>query len=579
MAFRKAIMWQMQISDHRSKALMALMSLAIAIPGLHLSLEDSEIWGIASSRRIIDDFSTITSAHIKPLFSAVMGVLVKVAPTDWSALIYARVLAAGFTALGIFCLLSLLFQSTRSTRQLLAGWTLVGLSLSMPVVMLHFPKARSDSMAVSVCLMFLLAMSMLPAKRILFVSGAITVMLITPKSIDLVACMAVFSLLLSPSNSHPMPLLKLLGWILSPVAMLFALGFAFSREPMVAALTYWIDSYRESPFTSYEHWWPLNMAVKSAWVASLALCSGAGASLYFFLRKVRRANLDELEKAFIISGLMVLIFVFLHSQKYPFFLASRLPFLLMLAIPGWIRLLGPLLERISAARATLWALAIVLSSFSLSVGRIQRNELFELELQAKAHGELKRFLRDSHNARHWDAIGLFPKSNQIFHYPSPGDSRNQDLLGFVETNRPAIVIRTSKMNLLEPNLFMWLQKNYVLLDHEIYVRAGYLFRDRSKKNCELSGESILQVASSAGLKQQNLILVVKTKANPTWNQIPFRARDRQQFNVLHESTPNFNFTFIGCTDELTSYAVTEAGPWQARPVFYNSTLFGYDGRL
>lgn len=577
-----------------------LLSFIVTAPGLYLSLEDSEIWGITSSRRFLDEISTVSSAHIKPLFSLIFGTIVHLAPTDWDALFFSRVFTVGLAATGVFCLIRLVTSTYSSTHQRIASYALLGLTVATPVFLLHFTKARSDTVAVSLCLISLLLISLSQNKQRIFLLASTAVLLITPKSIDLVVALASFTWLTREAESNASRRLKQLTWLLSPMAVLFGLALIFSREPLIRALTYWLDSYSDSPFTSLTHWSHLISAARSGWIATALLTIGIFSSLYFFFSKARRTTLTLIERAFICSGLAVALFMLVHSQKYQFFIASRVPFLLMLALPGWVRLLDSTLTKITATRAALAGVAIVMTSFAFSINRIHREQLFSLDLQKTVHASLLSYLKRSEVSRYWDAIGLFPKQNRIFHYPSPGDRTNEDMPDFVESSRPAIVIRTPKMNLLEPYLFVWLQKKYAPISDEIHVRVAHLTGDQFSRDCTLKAEEILKRTAEEGLSGRRYILLVKTKTNTTWNQIPFRIQksgnrvatklteltELTELAELNSETPQAleqaqsqRLAFIGCRDADTQYAVSETGPWKARPVSYNSTLFGYDGRL
>jgi len=564
-------------SGRRSTIWTVLLTLLATAPGFFLSLEDSEIWGITSSRRFLDEFGTISSAHIKPLFSLLFGLIVKVAPTDWDALFFSRIVTIGLATIGLFCLFRLILSAYQQQSQRLVAFAITGLALSMPIFLMHFSKARSDTVAVSLVLMALLAINRSHHKKSLFLIAATAVLLVTPKSLDLVFVLAAFTL-----KSHFDSIAKRLTWLISPVAVLFVLAFLFGREPLVKALTYWIDSYREAPITSYEHWFHVKMAMQSAWMAASLLTVGIFASLYLFSARPRRAALSSVEFSFILSGVIVAVFVLIHSQKYPFFLASRLPFLLMLAIPGWVWLLDSTLGKTPVSRAVLMAVALVSINFAVSTNRIHREQLFALDLQKKVHTNLLVYLEKANVSSYWDAIGLFPKQNRIFHYPSPGDRTNEEMPAYLESSKPVIVIRTPKMNLLEPYLFVWLQRKYAPVSSEIHARIARLFEHQTPQNCELRVGDVIQRASEEGLRDRDLILLVKTKSNPVWNQVPFRQIQKgepQDIAQIDSSISATNLHFVGCRDAETQYSVSEAGPWRARPVSYNSTLFGYDGRL
>ncbi len=492
---------------------------------------------------------------------------------------YARIFTVGLGAMAIYCLFHILLLASRAEGQKSAGWMLASLTLTTPLFILHFPKARSDTVASSICLIFVFLICQSRFKEWFFAAGAALVLLITPKSLDLVGVLAAFFLFSSSASESSQSFARRAIWLLAPIAAIFAATLAFNRSPIVAALIYGIDSYQQSPFNSYEHWLHLTSSVKSALLPSAALIIGSILSVLTFISAKRRRHLSHIEKSFIVSGLIVLIFGLLHSQKYLFFLASRLPFVLLLGTPGWIRFLEPYFIRISPGRLTLIGIIMILPNFFISIGKYERHQLFGLGDQALAHRELSRFITESHATFFWDGIGMFPKRNKIFHYPSPGDRKNEDMISFVESSKPSLVIRTPKMNLLEPFLFVWLQKNYVPISADVYIRVGRLSTHAAAPDCLISSDSIIASAKNVGLRDPNLIILIKRVSDTGWNQVPFRSPEGDEQAELSQTTLSQNFNFTSCGEDGIRYVVAEAGPWRARPVIYSSSLFGYYGRL
>ncbi|MDZ4084976.1 MAG: hypothetical protein U1E10_18685, partial [Bdellovibrionales bacterium] len=193
-----------------------------------------------------------------------------------------------------------------------------------------------------------------------------------------------------------------------------------------------------------------------------------------------------------------------------------------------------------------------------------------------AHEELRKFLVSTGPVAFWDGIGLFPKMNTIFHYPSPGDRENRDLLGYAEMSKPGIVVRTSKMELLEPELFGWLTKHYASVNHFLYARIATIDPVYFRANCEISVTELNNLRTANRLAGE-IILLVHTGHSSVWNQFPFKADPIR--TRLSEFDQTESIVFKNCRQKNTTFALTSEQSWVAGAPSANLLLFGYDGRL
>lgn len=561
--------------------LLAFLCLGTVIPGLFLSFEDSEIWGITSSRRLIDHPLIGSSAHYKPLFSLLFGTIATIAPSDWSALIGSRWLALSFTAGGLFSLYSLGLMCMSPSRRSSPTILFYALICTMPLFIVHFPKARSDSISASFILLsgFLILQNEARStfvRGLIYVFGSAAALLITPKSIDLVAALGVLFWITEyrhdldgRSTPKTRPLHRLI-WLLGPVASLLLIGLIISREFITKSITYWFDTYEGLHLFSRLTWISVERAIITAPVVSFVIAAGFIAGLLGFRRLGMR------EKALVVIGLIVGLFIVIHSQKYFFFLASRIPFLALGALPG-LHLIVEWVSSKLSFRATISAISVLLVvSLGLTIHRLWNYSGFYLRFQKVAYLQIEAYLQRTEVTRYWDAIGLFPTRNTIFHYPSPSDRTNNDLLGYVDQSLPTLILRTRKMELLEPFFMGWLRERYVQLNDEIYVRAITLMPG---DECRYSGSDLLEEAKRLKLNPP-FTLALKPGLNAPWQRVPFGAT--QSSAALSADTLTLQHSSIvlpDCNKELTRYALTEAKPWDALPAPAFSQFFGYDGTL
>lgn len=562
---------------------LAALALATVFPGLFLSFEDSEIWGITSSRRILENPLTLTSAHFKPLFSLIYGSVVQIAANDWGALIASRWVTMAFAAAGLYSLYTLGLtlnsgsDNTANRSKTLATLAFFAIIGTLPVFAVHFSKVRSDSVASSLILIVSLVLFLLKdqrlARRCIYLSGSIAALLVTPKSIDLVIILGLFFRLTEKENSleNESPLLRFI-WLFSPVILFSGLAILTSRELMLRTLIYWIDSYRSVDFTSASAWFAVTRTLVTGPIVILVAVMGAVVGV------LSSGKLNARERTCLLVGGVALAFILVHSQKYFFFLASRVPFLALGALPGLLRLVDGIDGFFKPKRSV--ALKVLVAAFCMSlfltVSTLQNYSGFYLRYQKAVYQTLSNYLQRSDVTHYWDAIGLFPKRNSIYHYPSPGDETNQRILEYVEFSRPRVVLRSSKMELLEPDMISWLSTKYIPLGDQIFIRFLTL---GATPNCRLSKSLLLEKIDGQNLKPP-LALFTKIGRESRWLRVPVRWTDGKTQDAIESiDFEGVDISIANCDQAGVQYAFTESKPWDELPAPVFSQFFGYDGTL
>jgi hypothetical protein len=541
------------------------------MPGLFISFEDSEIWGITSSRRFFDEFGTFSSAHFKPLFSALFGLIVHLAPTDWTALVASRWVALVIEATGLFSFYRVALTGLRVGRSGTVSVLLLALFTTLPVFLIHFPKVRSDSIAASVALIGIFQLITRPKRASgIYLFTSLLVLLITPKSLDLVAGLAIIFWHTSERRNS-----EKLVWIAAPAAGVLLAGLIWGRESMARVLLIWLDSYQTEPFFSDQKWSHIWISLASSPVTQLILILG------LVVAAIKFKDQTQTERSLILSGWVVLFFVLIHSQKFHFFLASRVPFLALAALPGILWLLDFLKSKQAnwgsvETRLPLLLTAFVSVTLAITTFRLERLSKYGMRQQKIAHANLRQFILRTGPATYWDGIGLFPKMNTVFHYPSPGDRENTELLDYAEISKPNLVFQTSKMELLEPKLFVWLTQYYAALSPFVFTRIAILDKVYFKPNCEISLKDLKLLRDSNRLTGE-IILLVKSGNNSSWTQFPFSSQPvRTRLSDLNGA----EWVSIGnCQEENTYFAIASEQCWQAGEPPNSLFLFGYDRRL
>lgn len=554
-----------------SSLFLALLCLTTVLPGLFLSFEDSEIWGITSSRRLIDQPFEITSAHYKPLFSLIFGSVVSLSSSDWTALIASRWVTMIFAAAGLFSFYSLGLKLLDRHRPIYFTGIFYAIFATMPLMILHFTKARSDTISASI--VFVGGFTLLCLKRRpLYVTGltyccaGLAALMITPKSIDLLVVLMLIFWFITPAAST----LRRTLWMTGPLVVPLLAGLVLTRELIVRSIIYWIDTYQGLQFFSWVNWVSITRSLQAAPVVSLVVGSGLAIGI------VQCRKLDRNERLLVAIGAAVCLFIVIHSQKYLFFLASRAPFLAVGALPGFHLLIESIARRCDDKTVLRGLLAAFSLSLAIAFAKIEQFPVFEMRYQRAVLESLSAYLDRAHSGPYWDAIGLFPKRNSIFHFPSPGDRTNSDLLDYVDRSRPTLILRTSKMELLEPQFMLWLRSRYFAINEQVYVRFHMIPKSES---CQLTADEVLKILA---LEHFNfpIGLFVRTSNLGGWMRTSFFSKSGLEHQTLDDKTlSQSKIELRECARPDVSYAIVEDGPWSAMPAPNFTPFFGYDGRL
>lgn len=530
------------------------------VAAFSLSFEDSEIWGITSSQRIFKMGPLWNSAWFKPLFSLFLGSVNRIAPDNWSALTFSRALSWLFSIVIVFSMGRLLHNRYRNFLLLL--------TLLSPIVVLNLTKVRSDIFSVAVALLtlqWLLRSEISQQKKsLIFSLGCSATLLLTPKSLDLYL-MLVFALF-QPWPTSPNILRQTFIASISPIAGALVPLLLFSRETLYRLVHYASDSYSNSDFFAAQNWLYVYDMMKTAPIVIAVVAIGLTSAAWNYQRLTWQL------RPLFWGAIVSLCYVILAPQKLPFLLSSRLPVWVLGASAG-IQFYSFKSLRQQKAVGTIAVICAIGISATLWIRSPFRH--FEMSIQHEAYLKLDRFLEELGTPSYWDGIGLFPKRNRLFHYPSPGDSSNDEVFQSVVESKPSLILKTSKANLLGPTFENWLRNNYAETGMNIWTRRSTI---EPSATCQWPSTLLLEQAIQVGLRPP-LALVTSNPIEDLlvrrWIRIPFHFTNGAESDVLSESLP----WSIAATDCEKSLALTEAAPWTLSDAPDFSPLFGFQGLL
>ncbi|HRK07882.1 MAG TPA: hypothetical protein PLZ57_08960 [Pseudobdellovibrionaceae bacterium] len=481
-----------------------LLGAILVAYGVTLPIDDSEIWSVTSSQKIFEP--TAQPAHMKPLTSLVLATWLKFAPDNWSALEGARIIFSGFAALTLMLAIGIAAQ--RSRRSL---FLIVLVASLTPLFLNHAPRIRADIFAALIGMCGLWAISQ-PQRRLNFLGFLISstlMMAASPKSLDLVLYLALILGLKFKLFS------EWRYWLL-PLVSIALIALLLPTGTLGTALIYSFDAYKGGGL--FDTLFVQMFFRESSVILLLVLFCIAGLPKYLDPEFSESAE----QYRWRIGAILLLIFVLIQPQKFPYYLASRWLFIVLGALPMMEVLAQIVIEHWPLTRDNrrghfIAALALCIAIASLLQLRtaMQKEWLYTQGQQRLVYQQLEDYMEQSRWPNYWDVIGLFPLRNKIFNYPSPGDRANLRMLDWVEEQAPLVVLDTSRTGNLQPQFGQWLSHQYVPVNSQIWIRALRLEKCRVYKFGEV-----------AELARQQKIwppygMVIRTDQG--WNRAPIQA--------------------------------------------------------
>ncbi len=383
-------------------------------------------------------------------------------------------------------------------------------------------RIRSDLLATGLNLLFLylylnLHLNSGNSKKIstlresVMVALALLVILTTPKAIYHYVINFIFILIFEISGQAingsfqramrsavlfqllPLGLLALVIWVLK-----YYFAFDFMYDAYAQALSYYFSSFN---YFYIEH---LNRFMQ-IFIASTFFI---GIMIFFLIKKnmLKTQDVKTLSPyiIFIISSVLILI---LHNQKYPFFIASYMPYIYISACIIFYRFL---------VKTKILSLALCVLTLGIST-HILYNNLNKTHLfsQLDFIKKFEIFLRNNPHVTYYDGAGLFPIDNMYPYYFGPEELNHIQWFNIMKSLKPDVILLTPRMKSLEPNLSHWLKKNYN--EHE----NGVWFKCIDFKNYKMSYIEDFN-NYTVGVKIEDLERIISSEIGFNTNQVLLR---------------------------------------------------------
>ena len=415
---------------------------------------DSEIWPLSLSTHIWTEILR-SSVHLKFTTHFLLWISSLPATSDLEVYFWARMLFA----LNGVAICGLAFQITDLVFSRRAAWCSTLLLALSPTFTNQIFRIRADCISVTFFLLviFISVKAHLRAQprfpRLAY-GAALTMVLATPKSVYfLLALLPVWRLFPKRARLRA----RAWGFSLGIVGLLLATVYH-------EAINHFLAHFRET--VAIPKYFSLFSFVYFFRVIQVDALIALGLVIYFLWPQQQ----TPLQKSLRLVMLITLTTVILHNEKLPFFLGSRIPIFAMgagVAVDRLLTLLKPTLR--------FWAqiaLPVLLFSYfcKFHAASDLTNSNKEQQVAILNLGELMG--KQYPNTRYWDAIGILPLQQPLFHFLGPGRlESNRSSLAYAQREAPEFVFLTNKFEFVLPETLAWLATDYVALGQGIYGKS------------------------------------------------------------------------------------------------------------
>ncbi len=447
-------------------------------------ISDSEIWSVTLSRLLFEGATQEAALYYKPVFHFVINMVDGFTETNVEYFIFTRFLFAIIGCGTLFLTYKIAYQVSRS-RTSAATATL--LLLFSTLFMVRGYRIRSDLLAIF-CHLFvvyrLLTLYRRPHKRYLdrislFVVTAL-MFLTTPKSLyfyisQLILGFSIVQYQIGETRKHIFKtvIVSQVGFISLGLGVPFIVEFLSYLIPGIpsASLIYYkaFDFFAASFNPNYGSPEYFSKTAFS-YIILFVLRNIATATLiylgFFFLLlklvfKKKSIKPNSQKQAFGYYAAFIFLFLIIHNDRLPFFVASMLPPLIILgtlAINDISKICSSFIKKAPtksyfAFRFTLSIVFIFLAA-SQSIEYVRNFALQNRSVkQTIAMKYMENYFTQTNNPSYYDVIGTLPKRNTVYAFAGPGEIKNiRTVKTTLNKQDPKVIMYSNKMYLIEPFL-------------------------------------------------------------------------------------------------------------------------------
>jgi len=420
----------------------------------NLYWSDSEMWPLSVARNVFSPYSH-QDFFVKPLFNSLLLVLYWIGMgLDMLPLDIARI----FMNLNLALIVILIFRIVRRITQneLLSLASAVVFVTAITMVE-QGTRIRSDLIA---CTLNLLTLDLILRKgnqKLLVWLPALLSMLVTPKAIYFL--LAFYPFYPSFKSWPKKKIKKFLIIAVSIVGIVVILRY----QTIYAIMKYFLLSFtREGTGLNYFDSLRFEHVIRAIQKDFLLW-------LLIFARLLWVRSFKGFDAMFVI---LVLALAF-HPDRMPFFIASLLPFLFIITVSH--SAFAGLFKRMQTEGK--WAFTIVLGLlFAFAMQRFLVRTSFLLQehnnsLQRQALHLIQGYVIETPFTLVYDPVGIIYKTpSPLDWYIGPGEvDNNREVMKLIRITTPDMILYTMRVRWLEPDIYRFLQENYVNLGGGVYA--------------------------------------------------------------------------------------------------------------
>lgn len=441
--------------------------LALFLYGTFNFISDSEFWPMAVAK----EFGHLPMEHpvliYKPLFHAILKVPYFFELSSGGHILFSKAL---FAAIGSSAAVFILYWIGRISglRVLVAFIILLFLS---ETYFTNFFKIRSDVISLALTVAALgISYSVLKRKKLTLkdqiILGLLSGLLFlgTPKAFYHLLVLAAFNfgMLRSKGEKVRQALRQVFYWHgLGPIAMVGVSGLIAGAiginltQAIGSAFTYFISGYSKPQIgLGSQDLYFVYRGLQIDW--AIWVLSFVG-----WIQLVRLRRTDPLSAGALWAWPVAVAAMFLHNQRLPFFWASFWPILIL-----------PAAQVIGQSPWPKWKYAAILSIVFVGFLHSLVPPLWFTSniIQRKLITEIEEVIQVLPDKRVFDGLGLFPRSDLILAFFSPGDTfANIDAVRTLQQRLPGVVIYSPRSALGEPHISRILDEHYSSVGAGVWI--------------------------------------------------------------------------------------------------------------
>lgn len=442
--------------------------LALVLFGCFYRITTSEFWPITISKTWFTPEQFEFSMLQKPLLTLFLAGFHLLPLTDIAHLLLVKFVFAFFGALGIWALISFLFEinptlQDKKNKYVAAG--MLCLVLLSPTVLSHFFSVRSDQLATTLFSFFLLF-----SYRKNLALSIICLVLIPLSGIKELLFLPAGFLIFYFQFKH----------LISKKFLFFAAYglftvFVWLSAYNVNALYYFLETFEQSNISTHR------LSSYIAQIESLSLILTALSVIYIFVKSLKSLY------PYAISSLYFSLVICAIPQSYSFLIGSLLPFILT-----------PLMLVILLNQTKKIHFFAVLTSvfiFTLAIRFNHSAFLYSSSFKQLKYIEVAGKIVEKNNLHYLDGVGILPRQKNYPCFASPNDQvANTSCLDRIQNQDLDSIIITSRLMYVGEQVFKVVDKSYEQILPNFWVHKKLItpeIVEHTKKNADISPAFIL----------------------------------------------------------------------------------------